>query len=351
MKTVWIRADGNSHVATGHLMRCLSICSALKEMGASVFFITADAESADLLKHFAAAYAPYGPDGIQILHSAYDDLQAELPAILSLYTDGRCPAPSFILVDSYYADSSYLSALQALAPTGYIDDLLTFDPPVSLVINYDLTATAGLYTAPHLLQGAAYAPLRPQFARCQPANRPKTERILLSTGGSDPYGMAPALVKAMAVHPVLCHLRWEVILGSLSPFRQELQALAQTMPQLTLHENVTDMASLMCACDLAITAAGTTLYELCAAGVPGIVYTMADNQLPSARDFAKAGLVFYAGDIRPDRDKICRNILENLYDLAADDRRRLSLSGQIRQKIDGQGAGRIADAIYRLCTA
>lgn len=345
---IWIRADGNSHVATGHLMRCLSICHALKKLGASVFFITADAESADLLAHFARAYAPYGPDGTEILHSSYDDLSAELPAIRSLYESGRSPAPSFILVDSYYADASYLSALQALAPTGYIDDLLTFDPPVSLVINYDLTPIAGLYTAPHLLQGAAYAPLRPQFSHCQPANRAKVARLLLSTGGSDPYGMAPTLIKTMSVHPLLRSLQWDVILGSLSPYRDELMKLAKTLPQLTLRENVTDMASLMCACDLAITAAGTTLYELCAAGVPSIVYTMADNQLPSARAFAKAGLVLYAGDVRTGSSHICQMILNNVKDMAADDKRRLSLSEKIRQTIDGQGAGRIAEAILKI---
>ncbi len=347
-KTVWIRADGNSHIATGHLMRCLSICSALKQMGASVHFLTADTESARLLAHFSAAYAPYGPNGTEIMHSSYEDLSAELPALHSLYESGRCPRPSFILVDSYYADPSYLSVLQALAPTGYIDDLLEFDPPVSLVINYDLTPTAGLYTATRQLQGAAYAPLRPQFAACKPASREHAARILLSTGGSDPQGMAPALVKAMAVHPLLGSLQWDVILGSLSPFREEMYTLAKALPQLTLHENVTDMAALMCACDLAVTAAGTTLYELCAAGVPSVVYTMADNQLPSAQAFAQAGLILYAGDIRPDRDTTCRTILDNLRDLAADDDKRLALAGKIRQKIDGHGAERIAQAILQI---
>ncbi len=348
MFNIWIRADGNSQVATGHLMRCLSVCSALTEMGADVFFITADEESAHMLERFADAYAPYGPKGIQILHSAYDALQEELPAIHALYKGGVCPAPAFILVDTYYADPTYLSALQALAPTGYIDDLLTFDPPVSLVVNYDLTSTAGLYTAPHQLQGAAYAPLRPQFTHCQPANRPKAARLLVSTGGSDPFSMAPALIKAMARHPLLGNLQWEVILGSLSPFREELKALEKTLPQLMLHENVTDMASLMCACDLAVTASGTTLYELCAAGVPSVVYTMADNQLPSAQDFANAGLVLYAGDVRTDKDKVCQTILEKIAALTAADEERLSLSQKIRQTIDGQGAPRIARAILRI---
>lgn len=86
----------------------------------------------------------------------------------------------------------------------------------------------------------------------------------------------------------------------------------------------------------------------CAAGVPSVVYTMADNQLPSAQAFAQAGLVLYAGDIRPDRDTTCRTILEDLSDLAVDNEKRLSLAGKIRQKIDGHGAERIAQAILQI---
>ena len=52
--------------------------------------------------------------------------------------------------------------------------------------------------------------------------------------------------------------------------------------------------------DLAISAGGTTLYELCAVGTPTICYSMADNQLDNVRQFEKDGLMYYAGDARQD---------------------------------------------------
>ncbi|MCR5796546.1 MAG: hypothetical protein K6G63_01315 [Eubacterium sp.] len=40
-------------------------------------------------------------------------------------------------------------------------------------------------------------------------------------------------------------------------------------------------------CDIAISAAGSTLYELCACGVPTITYTTADNQIKAEKFLAK----------------------------------------------------------------
>ena len=51
-KTVLIRADGNPDIATGHLMRCLSIAEALREQGAQAEFAVADPVSAGLLASF-----------------------------------------------------------------------------------------------------------------------------------------------------------------------------------------------------------------------------------------------------------------------------------------------------------
>ena len=38
----YIRADGNSQIGAGHIMRCLSIAEALKDKGKVTIFLTAD---------------------------------------------------------------------------------------------------------------------------------------------------------------------------------------------------------------------------------------------------------------------------------------------------------------------
>ena len=79
-----------------------------------------------------------------------------------------------------------------------------------------------------------------------------------------------------------------------------------------LHINEHNMSALMQKCDIAISAAGSTLYELCATGIPAITYTLADNQLIAAEQFDKQGIMLSAGDCRDDEGFIVR--LEKLLD-------------------------------------
>ena len=48
--TIYIRADMNEVIATGHIMRCLSIADAAKEMGKETVFIVADEKPIEILK-------------------------------------------------------------------------------------------------------------------------------------------------------------------------------------------------------------------------------------------------------------------------------------------------------------
>lgn len=47
---VWIRADGNEQIGTGHVMRCLAIAEALEAAGVPVCFVMADGAAAQLVK-------------------------------------------------------------------------------------------------------------------------------------------------------------------------------------------------------------------------------------------------------------------------------------------------------------
>ena len=48
-KRIWIKANGNGIIATGHIRRCMTIAKELMDRGAEVMFVLADTDSADLL--------------------------------------------------------------------------------------------------------------------------------------------------------------------------------------------------------------------------------------------------------------------------------------------------------------
>ena len=52
---IFIRTDGNSQIATGHLVRCLCIAEALDKEGKQVVFLLSDEESLSLLKELSSS--------------------------------------------------------------------------------------------------------------------------------------------------------------------------------------------------------------------------------------------------------------------------------------------------------
>lgn len=351
-RLVYFRTDGNSHIATGHLVRCLSIADACFSLGMKVCFLVSDQESKALLQSFdPACRFP-----VRILETAvYDDPERELPELTVVLSDSDARVTHddiLLFLDSYFVTEHYLSAVRAVAKVAYLDDLQLFDYPVDLLINYDVipesrsaTYQAAYQNAARTLLGASYTPLRAQFTNLQPYCRDRVSNILVTTGGSDPYHFCLRLIAAFRENSFLHLCQLHVVVGRLNEDKDKLYKLADELPFLQLHENVSDMASLMTSCDLAVSAAGTTLYELCAAGVPSIGFCLADNQLTAAKTFEEAGIIPCAGDIRYSCDEALDRIMDFVTYMSENFQKRKAAHETMRQLVDGKGAMRIAKAL------
>ena len=347
-RLVYFRTDGNSHIATGHLVRCLSIADACFSLGMKVCFLVSDQESKALLQSFdPACRFP-----VRILETAvYDDLEKELPEVLGMLNEAG-QAEQIFFLDSYYVTEHYLSAVRTAAKVAYLDDLQLFDYPADLLINYDVipesrsaSYQAAYQNAARTLLGASYTPLRAQFTDLQPYCRDRVSNILVTTGGSDPYHFCLRLIAAFRENSFLHLCQLHVVVGRLNEDKDKLYKLADELPFLQLHENVSDMASLMASCDLAVSAAGTTLYELCAAGVPSMSFCLADNQLTAAKAFDEAGAIPCAGDIRRSCDEVLGNVMNFMTYMSENFKKRKAALETMRQLVDGKGAMRIAKAL------
>lgn len=329
MKNVVIKTDGNKEIASGHIRRCLSIAEALKKRGVIVSFWFSDPESPDILKQFASNENAF-------------TYSMKAPS----------EKAGLLLLDSYSIKENEFASFKAYADkTAYIDDLCSFSPDVDLLINYDPDPPKGLYNAPEQLLGTQYAPLRSQFAGLSFTVRPSANRVFISTGGTDPYRITEKVLKELYTESHLTAvsiLHTDVVMGALfdEKYKAALKLLARRYPGITLNEGVQDMASLMGSCDIAITAGGTTLYELCATGVPAIAFTMADNQVEFTKSFHAHKAVSYEGDVRND-NMVARKIAARLFAALPDRALRNLLSTNARKMVDGRGAERIADVIVK----
>lgn len=108
------------------------------------------------------------------------------------------------------------------------------------------------------------------------------------------------------------------------------------------------MAALMSQCDLGISAGGTTLYELCATGVPSVSFLTADNQISAVSAFSDNRIIPFAGNACSSLAEVCNALTAFLNAHKASYPQRLNSSRRMRAYVDGEGAYRIAKAIQAI---
>lgn len=332
-----IRVDGNPKIAAGHIMRCLSLADALQEQGGEITFITAESYFQRLIQ--TRGYP------CTVLGTAYDRMEEELSIFLPIIERER---PELVILDSYFVTPQYMEAIRNISRLLYIDDLNAFDYPADAVVNYNIYGPELPYPQNKTyFLGPQYAPLRKEFQGLSQRNtKDRVENVLVSTGGTDQYHVALHCAEYLREHLPRENMIFHLVLGAMNQDAAELERIAEELPFIRLHRQITNMCSLMLQCDAAISAAGTTLYELCACGLPTVTYILADNQIQGAQMFQKAGLMPCAGDIREDACFLER-LFELLNSLADDFAQRQRIAEQMQGAVDGRGAARLAEAILK----
>lgn len=300
----------------GHVKRSAALGSALTALGARVRFLVAgDAE------RLAATGMRLPPlEVIQWTRSPELALEAVLRA-----------RPDVVVVDAYAAADRLLRELRAAgAIVAAIDDLGDRELAIDVVVN---RARAGYAEIPgrRLLLGPQFALLDAGFAELPDrAIRPAASRVLVTLGGEE---AADALAEAVAaVGRALPEASVDVVVG---PFAHSAPAGSV---RVTVHRGLPTLRGLLLEADLAVTAAGMTMYECLAAGTPAVVRLQADNQKP-AFDELKGNRLIVPSE--PDLAAAIRRV-------AGDAALRADLSARGRAAVDGRGAFRVATELIRM---
>lgn len=330
---IGFRVDANEKIATGHLMRCIAIAKACRRQGEDCIFFLAEEKETERLR---TAHFPY-----RILNSDYREMEQELPQLEALIKKERL---TWLVVDSYQASVPYLKAVQKTVPVLYIDDMRDDFYPVSAVLQYipGKTDRREHYRAAGipLLEGFSYTPLREEFIAPQEIKREKS--ILITTGGTDIYNAAGKVLEFCQSRQEFSDYVFRVIVGNMNAHESELEHLAGGNPHIALYRNISNIHDYMSGCEMAVSAGGTTLLELCACKTPTVCFSFADNQRGFAEEMGRQGVMRYAGDARQEAD-IGKKIGEQLLALAVSKKQRRRYAEQMGKLVDGRGADRIAD--------
>ncbi|OUS22389.1 UDP-2,4-diacetamido-2,4,6-trideoxy-beta-L-altropyranose hydrolase [Rhodobacterales bacterium 59_46_T64] len=376
-----IRADGDARIGGGHVMRCLSLADAAQAAGHHVHFvmITAEGGMADWVR--AAGYgvtlmpAASGCDNVQGANRA-----GPADAVIPMgdgpegYTDwlrqpmardaartaevAQTMRADWVILDHYGVDRRWVATLrEALRPGGadvklmVFDDLDDRDWAADMVLDQTRLGRAPRrQSALARLSGPQFALLRPEFAKARPAalaRRGSTpRRVMIAPGMMDAAGLAPLAVAAITAYnaqkPRAEALVAEVVMGSASQSRAEVEAYAAKEPAITVTLDATDMAARMTAADLCIGAGGTTSWERCCLGLPTLSVSVSANQEPGVAALAQAGASVTLS-LAQARDQ--GRLIEALQEVIAS---APMLARRAAEICDGTGAARVVSALDRV---
>ena len=337
---ILIRADASIAIGTGHAMRCLALAQAWQDAGGCVTF--AMAETTTAMKDRLLAE---GCEVIAIQCEPGSDEDSQQTSKLA-----RERRAQWIVVDGYRFSGRYQDVLRA---DGYrilfLDDYGHAETyPSDFVLNQNVGADPSLYERrgadTRLLLGARYALLRREFSVWRTWRRDTAEkgrRVLVMMGGSDPENLT-ARVMAAANHAQVEDLTLTVVLGGSNPHGEKLERIAaESGAKVELLRDPANLAELMAGADMAISAAGSTCWELCLMGVPALLIDVADNQKALAEELQRRECAIHLGD----RTVPEKRITEALGSLADSQRLRKSLAARARELVDGHGARRVVATV------
>lgn len=331
---IGIRVDVNREIATGHIKRDISIALCLREMGEECVFLSADENCLSYL-------SPYDFRSV-ILESKWNDMESELDRIKAVIKEYCIDS---LLVDSYMVTEKYMQELSKITTVTYFDELGKFGYGCQQLVNGVLVPPDYTKAPGKALLGPKYVSLRKEFSEVTIKKiRPQIERLFVTSGGTDNYHFCLDFLNVFLQQSEWKQVKVVVAVGELSEDRELLLKLYDKHDRVEVHINSPYMAQLMQDADYAITAGGTTLYEICAVGVCASCYAIADNQLQIAESFDERALVFFAGDFRKEPEKVFERIFEQM-EKAKSASFRKKQAEKLQNLVDGKGAWRIAKAL------
>ena len=120
----------------------------------------------------------------------------------------------------------------------------------------------------------------------------KVKKIIVLTGGDDLNNLTLDFSNYLNELQILKEnsIKVDFILGPFNNFK-----INRKLDNIDFHYNPSDLISKMRKADLAISASGQTLYELCYLGVPTIGYLSGKDQQQNLKSLSKKGAILNAG--------------------------------------------------------
>ena len=337
------RADASQEIGIGHVMRCLALAQAWQEKGGQAHV------RGRMPNELRARLVG---EGVKVV-----DVEEERGTLADARATATCAdevGASWIVVDGYHFGAAYQRNLrEAGRRVLFIDDYGHADRyEADLVLNQNIDAEDGLYAdrAEHtdLLLGTKFALLRKEFWPWRAPRREirvEAEHILITLGGVDPDNVTTDTVEALGSMEA-SGVGATVMIGGSNPHEEEVRTAAKSAGvPIDVRQNVDDMAELMADSDIAVSAGGSTCWELAFMGIPNVIVVVAENQKGIARGLDEFGTAVNLGW----HERVGNSEIESAVGtLLRNERKRHLMAERAPSLVDGRGSERVLKTMCSL---
>lgn len=352
---VFFRTDASAIMGYGHVMRCLTLASALRKHGLQSTFVCKQhaGNLSELIEErgFAVVRLPVTETASSALEKTHADWLGS-----SLIEDARLTRaaieqagarPQWLIADHYALDHQWETLLRpAVDHLMAIDDLADRLHACEILLDQNFFLNLQqryIDKAPSdcaMLLGPKYALLQPVYAELHARAEPKStvRRIFVFFGGADTMNLTGRAISAFQklARP---DIRLDVVMTNGSARYEDVQKQVAGYSNICLHGSLPSLGPLMATADLAIGAGGATVWERLCLGLPSVVIGLAENQKPVCQDLASAGLIRYLGF----QDQVDEGLIFSALSDIIESEDISEWSRRCHAVCDGEGAQRTAD--------
>ncbi|WP_299185945.1 UDP-2,4-diacetamido-2,4,6-trideoxy-beta-L-altropyranose hydrolase [uncultured Psychrobacter sp.] len=359
MKTIAFRVDVAPHIGTGHLQRCLTLATQLKESFVkSIFFVRQyDGNLLSIIDDNDFEYSVIGSS----VNKSFSDRHSEWLGVSQQEDaeDFLKSASTFkidlLVIDHYSIDSVWEGYIKnkLSIPIVVIDDLANRVHLSDILIdqnywpNIDVRYNGLLPEHAQKLLGPKYALLKPMYEEMRQSNIGHNERveldsILVNFGGVGSFSLWQTVIPAL----LQCFkYNFHIITGKLPAEHYAiLHDLVEEVPHIKMQETTDKMPELMNTSIYCLGACGSTVWERFCLGLNSALIDIAENQKELVEYLDEQEMIDYLGSLK----KITTNTIVNfITNLQLESESYIIRRNRIQSLVDGLGSKRIASHIIK----
>ena len=290
MKIVF-RVDASKELGIGHFMRCLALSEEFTRRGhVCIFFSKIDHSLIWKIKNYDINHK---------IISKETSWRKELVLLTNFLKENNI---DWVVTDHYKIDSNYI---RAIIKNGVkvlsIDDTAQIYYYSNIVVNQNIGAEKIRFESDEntiFLLGPDYIMIRDSLLkRNEKKYRKKVKKILVTMGGTDNYNLTKKILKMIELSHLDKKIDIILIIGPLNTFSSNIKDyVKKSKLKVNIIESPKDISKIYLDSDIAISAGGSTCYELAYFGIPNMIITIANNQLEIAKELYEKHISIYLGD-------------------------------------------------------